>query len=153
MAGLDAPVRRHGPRLPVVPLPRCPCGDVWIRVLFDMDNNHTASPGDRVCQGADRNAVLLARIDAPGAKIVCGAGAPMPSPPGTQQDAGALPLPPHRRVLRNAVTRRKRAWHGPEKLAPEHCAAPNPMPAYIPENYSSSLPPYWWNVSFQVCVP
>jgi hypothetical protein len=67
-----------------VPLPNCPCGDVWIRVLFDMDRNHNASPGDRFCQGADRNAVLLARINAPGAKIVCSAGAPLPLQPGTE---------------------------------------------------------------------
>jgi hypothetical protein len=40
-----------------VRLPNSPCGAVWIRVLFDMDRNHTASPGDRLCQGADRNAV------------------------------------------------------------------------------------------------
>ena len=67
-----------------VPLTDSPCGDVWVRVLFDMDRNHTASPGDRFCQGADRNAVLLARINAPGAKIVCSAGSPMPVQPGTE---------------------------------------------------------------------
>ena len=61
-----------------VPLPESPCGDVWIRVLFDMDRNHTASPGDRFCQDADRNGVLQARITAPGARIVCAAGAPLP---------------------------------------------------------------------------
>jgi hypothetical protein len=67
-----------------VRLPNSPCGAVWIRVLFDMDRNHTASPGDRLCQGADRDAVLLAQINAPGATIVCSAGAPMPLPPDTK---------------------------------------------------------------------
>jgi len=67
-----------------VRLPNSPCGAVWIRVLFDMDRNHTASPGDRLCQGADRDAVLLAQINAPGATIVCSAGAPMPLPLDTK---------------------------------------------------------------------
>ena len=26
-------------------------------------------------------------------------------------------------------------------------------PAYLPENYSPSLPPYSWTVSYKVCAP
>ena len=37
--------------------------------------------------------------------------------------------------------------------SPQQCAVPNPMPAYIPEDYSPSLPPYLWTVSYKACAP
>ena len=37
--------------------------------------------------------------------------------------------------------------------SPQQCAVPNPMPAYTPENYSPTLPPYSWMVDFKVCSP
>jgi len=44
------------PRPPflTVPLERPPCGAVWIRVHEDRDGDGRLSPGDRVCQRADR---------------------------------------------------------------------------------------------------
>ena len=38
--------------------------------------------------------------------------------------------------------------------SPQQCSVPNPMPAYIPENYDPTLPPYSsWAVSYKVCAP
>jgi hypothetical protein len=37
--------------------------------------------------------------------------------------------------------------------SPQQCVVPNPMPAYVPEDYDPTLPPYSWMVYFQVCAP
>jgi hypothetical protein len=37
--------------------------------------------------------------------------------------------------------------------SPQQCVVPNPMPAYVPEDYDPTLPPYSWMVYFKVCAP
>ena len=62
----------------VVPIPQSPCGQIWLRVLFDMDRDGKASPGDRTCRGADANSVLLHTV-APGAEtVICAASDAQP---------------------------------------------------------------------------
>ena len=62
----------------VVPLPQSPCGQIWIRVLFDMDRDGKASPGDRTCQGANENSVVQHWVGPATETIVCAAGDPQP---------------------------------------------------------------------------
>jgi hypothetical protein len=40
-------------------IPRSPCGEVWVRVLYDVDWDGKQSAPDRTCLGADANAVLV----------------------------------------------------------------------------------------------
>lgn len=61
-----------------LPLPQSPCGAVWIRVLFDMNGDGQLSAGDRLCAGADRNAVLRHTLGPGADTIVCAASEPVP---------------------------------------------------------------------------
>lgn len=56
LAKRTRPVVVPDPRPPflTVPLERPPCGAVWIRVHEDRDGDGRLTPGDRVCQRADR---------------------------------------------------------------------------------------------------
>jgi hypothetical protein len=65
----DAPAR-------TVSIPRSPCGDVWVRVLFDLDGDRKLSRGDRLCQGADEHAVVFHHVAAGGSELVCQPGPP-----------------------------------------------------------------------------
>jgi hypothetical protein len=58
----------------VVPIPQSPCGQIWIRVLFDMDRDGKSSPGDRTCRGADANAVVQHLVGPGTGTVVCTAG-------------------------------------------------------------------------------
>ncbi len=53
-ASRRAPAAFPGP----MPFPNSPCGGVWLRVLFDRNADGRASPGDRVCEGADQGGFL-----------------------------------------------------------------------------------------------
>ena len=66
-----------------VPIPQSPCGQIWLRVLFDMDRNGEASSGDRTCQGADANAVVRHQVGPGTGTVVCVATelSPMNAPP------------------------------------------------------------------------
>ena len=57
-----------------VAIPGSPCGDVWLRVLFDTDGDRKLSPGDRFCQGADEHAVVVHHVQAGAAPFVCAPG-------------------------------------------------------------------------------
>ena len=60
----------------VVPIPQSPCGQIWIRVLFDVDRDGKASPGDRTCQGANASSVVQHWVGPGTETIVCAAGDP-----------------------------------------------------------------------------
>jgi hypothetical protein len=45
-----------------VTIPRSPCGEVWVRVLYDVDRDGKQSAPNRTCSGADANAVLVHRV-------------------------------------------------------------------------------------------
>ncbi len=59
----------------LVPISNSPCGEIWIRVLYDMDRSGSQSTGDRHCAGANVDAVVTHRV-MPGQSttIVCEAG-------------------------------------------------------------------------------
>jgi hypothetical protein len=65
-----------------VRVPNSPCGDVWVRVLFDVDGNGEASRGDRTCLGSDTNAVLYRRLreGEDDVALVCQPGPPLEGP-------------------------------------------------------------------------
>jgi hypothetical protein len=57
------------------PVPECPCGEVWFRVLFDYDGDGRLSDGDGTCMEARPDGVVAARILAGGGeRIACSPG-------------------------------------------------------------------------------
>jgi hypothetical protein len=56
------------PKTPVVngairvPLDGRPCGELWVRVVWDTDGSSTFTPGDRVCATAARDGRLLVNL-------------------------------------------------------------------------------------------
>jgi hypothetical protein len=62
----------------LVAIPQGPCGQIWIRVLFDMDGDGKLSPGDRTCRGSDASAVVQQRVGPGTETVVCAAGDPQP---------------------------------------------------------------------------
>jgi hypothetical protein len=61
-----------------LPLAGNPCGAIWVRVLFDVNHDGQMSPGDRICQGADGNAVLRLQVARDTDVVTCAAGESLP---------------------------------------------------------------------------
>ncbi len=60
----------------VLAIPGSPCGEVWVRVLFDRDGSHGPTKGDQVCAGSRPDGMVRFEIPAPGTRLRCSAGAP-----------------------------------------------------------------------------
>jgi hypothetical protein len=56
------------------PVPECPCGEVWFRVLFDNDGDGRLSEGDGTCLEARPDGMVAARIAAGGERVFCRPG-------------------------------------------------------------------------------
>ncbi len=59
-----------------IEVPGTPCGEVWVRALFDLDGDRKLSPGDRLCEGADEHAVVVRHVASEGSGFVCVPGPP-----------------------------------------------------------------------------
>ncbi|HEX2870299.1 MAG TPA: hypothetical protein VHP33_03570 [Polyangiaceae bacterium] len=54
-----------------VPLTERPCGQLWLRVVWDSDGSFTYSPGDRICANSNREGRLLATVTAQQSTVRC----------------------------------------------------------------------------------
>jgi len=54
-----------------VPLRARPCGEIWIRVYWDVDGSASFTPGDRTCQSAPLNGRLRANVRRDSATVSC----------------------------------------------------------------------------------
>ena len=66
--GRDAPVRDGAIH---VPLPRRPCGAVWVRVVWDADASSTLTSGDRTCERTTSDGRLVATVTRDHPTIEC----------------------------------------------------------------------------------
>ena len=55
-----------------VPLPGRPCGEIWLRVVWDADGTSTLTAGDRSCEGAQWEGRLLANVSRDRPTVRCG---------------------------------------------------------------------------------
>jgi hypothetical protein len=62
-----------------------PCGNTWVRILYDMDGNGAPSRGDRTCLGAVADGYLFHRVEPwdGGDHLVCEPGPPLLAPEAT----------------------------------------------------------------------
>ena len=58
-----------------VPLRGRPCGEIWVRVVWDADRSSTFTPGDRTCENADTQGRLRAHVSRDHPTVRC-----VPSP-------------------------------------------------------------------------
>jgi len=54
-----------------VPLAGKPCGELWLRVVWDVDSSSGYSRGDRTCKGAMRDGRMLARVSRDHPLVTC----------------------------------------------------------------------------------
>jgi hypothetical protein len=66
--------RAAQPAPATVEIPRSPCGEVWVRVLYDTDGNGVPSVGDRVCHGARADGFVRVAVPRGGARFECRPG-------------------------------------------------------------------------------
>lgn len=59
-------------------LPEAPCGDVWVRVVYDRDESGAVSGGDYACERAAPDGVVLMRLQKGPSTVDCEL-APMPA--------------------------------------------------------------------------
>ncbi|MDB4935253.1 MAG: hypothetical protein JWP87_2225 [Labilithrix sp.] len=57
-----------------VPLPGRPCGDVWLRVVWDTEGSSSFSPGDRACANAGPDGRFVATVSAAHPAVACMSG-------------------------------------------------------------------------------
>jgi hypothetical protein len=63
-------------------LTRMPCGEAWLRIVFDMDGNGVLSAGDRACAAANAAGIVVHRVrPAPDENSVVCAHGPALAPP------------------------------------------------------------------------
>jgi hypothetical protein len=54
-----------------VPLAGRPCGEIWLRVVWDADGSSTLTPGDRTCSNARRGGRLVATVNREHPTVLC----------------------------------------------------------------------------------
>ncbi len=59
----------------VIEIPHSPCGELWVRVLYDRDRSGTPSRGDRICAEARGDGFVRVPIPVAGTRFKCRPGA------------------------------------------------------------------------------
>ena len=54
-----------------VPLERRPCGEIWVRVFWDIDRSSTFTPGDRTCDNGSLQGRIRANVSREHATVTC----------------------------------------------------------------------------------
>ena len=48
-----------------------PCGDIWVRVFWDVDGSASFTPGDRTCANAGSQGRVRANVSREHASVAC----------------------------------------------------------------------------------